>query len=116
MKYALNLAEDNRILSATYEKYAPSGAVLVDELPEGNITDYLYQDGAYVYDPIPDPEPTVEEQITALKEQLSSTDYKIIKCSEASLVGEELPYDISALHVERQTIRSQINELEGRED
>ena len=55
MKYALNLAEDNRILSATYEKYAPENAVLVDELPEGNIADYLYQGGAYVYDPLPEP-------------------------------------------------------------
>lgn len=58
-------------------------------------------------------EPTVEEQITSLKEQLSSTDYKIIKCSEAQLVGEELPYDIAALHAERQSIRDKINELEG---
>jgi hypothetical protein len=59
--------------------------------------------------------PSVEEQIAALKEQLSSTDYKIIKCSEAQLVGEELPYDITALHAERQAIRNQINELEGSE-
>ena len=70
MKYALNLAEDNRILSATYEKYAPANAVLVDELPEGNIADYLYQDGAYVYDPLPAPiepepvdEPTVWDEL-----------------------------------------------------
>ena len=60
-----------------------------------------------------EPELTTEEQIAALKEQLSSTDYKIIKCSEASLVGEELPYDITALHAERQAIREQINALEG---
>lgn len=53
MKYALNLAEDGRILSATYEEFAPADAVLVDELPEGNIADYRYADGAYVHDPIP---------------------------------------------------------------
>ena len=70
MKYALNLGEDNRILSATYEKYAPANAVLVDELPAGNIADYLYQDGAYVYDPLPVPvepesvdEPTVWDEL-----------------------------------------------------
>ena len=56
MKYALNLAEDNRILSATFEQYAPEDAILVDELPDGDISDYLYQDGVYVYDPLPDPE------------------------------------------------------------
>ena len=57
-------------------------------------------------------EPTVEEQITSLKTQLSSTDYKIIKCSEAQLLGEELPYDIASLHAERQALRDKINELE----
>ena len=58
---------------------------------------------------------STQDKIAILKEQLSSTDYKIIKCSEAQLVGEELPYDITALHAERQAIRNQINELEGSE-
>lgn len=53
------------------------------------------------------------EQISKLKAQLESTDYKIIKCSEAQLVGEELPYDITALHAERQALRDRINELES---
>ena len=57
-------------------------------------------------------ESTVEDQIASLKTQLSSTDYKIIKCSEAQLLGEELPYDISSLHTERQALRDKINELE----
>ena len=56
MKYALNLAEGGRILSATFEEYAPADAVLVDELPEGDIADYRYADGKYVYEPIPKPE------------------------------------------------------------
>lgn len=61
MKYALYLADDGRILSVTYEKYAPANAVLVDELPEGNVADYRYVDGEYVYDPLPEPEPLVAE-------------------------------------------------------
>ena len=60
-KYALNLAEDGRVLSATYEKYAPDGSVLVDELPEGNLADYRYQDGEFVYDPLPEHDPVPEE-------------------------------------------------------
>jgi hypothetical protein len=64
MKYALNLAEDGRILSATYEEYAPEDAVLVNELPEGDISDYLYVDGKYVHDPLPEPE--VDEQPSQL--------------------------------------------------
>ena len=53
--YALNLAEDGRI-SATYKQYAPEDAVVVDALPEGDITDYLYVDGEYIHDPLPEPE------------------------------------------------------------
>lgn len=52
-------------------------------------------------------------EIEQLKAQLASTDYKVIKCSEAQMTGEELPYDIVALHAERQALRNQINELEG---
>ena len=53
--FALNLSADNRILSATFEQYAAPGQPLVDTLPDGNIVDYRYVDGEYVYDPIPEP-------------------------------------------------------------
>lgn len=57
MKYALNLAEDNRILSAwealPYGNY--DGMPIVDTLPDGNLLDYLYIDGKYVYDPLSKP-------------------------------------------------------------
>lgn len=53
MNYALNLAEDGRILSATYPQYAPADAVLVDALPEGDISEYIYKDGAYIHEPLP---------------------------------------------------------------
>lgn len=73
--FALNLSEDGRILSATFFEYAPAGAVLVDELPEGNIADYLCQYGQYVYDPLPEetqrePEQTPEERIAELEAAL----------------------------------------------
>ena len=60
-KYALNIGEDNRILSATYEEYAVEGMPIVDALPSGetpeenDIGNYKYVDGEYVYDPLPDP-------------------------------------------------------------
>lgn len=57
MKYALNLAEDGRILSATCPQYAPADAVLVDELPDGDAYEYRYVDGEFVHDPLPQPEP-----------------------------------------------------------
>lgn len=72
MTYALNLAEDGRILSVTYGKYATSGAPLVGELPEGNVYDYRYVNGEYIYDPQPEPEKpepgaTLEDRVTDLE-------------------------------------------------
>ena len=79
MKYALNLEADGRILSVTFEKYAPKDAVLVEELPEGNVADYRYVEGEYIYDPIPkeeveEPGVTLEDRVADL--EADSTDMK----------------------------------------
>lgn len=71
MRYALNLAEDGRILSVTYEQYAAPGQPIVDTLPEGNISDWKFVGGQYVYDPLPIPpepvpEPSAEEILNTL--------------------------------------------------
>lgn len=59
MKFALNLAEDNRILSAcvVLPNGNYDGMPLVDVLPDGDISDYLYIDGQYIFDPLPEPVP-----------------------------------------------------------
>ena len=54
-----------------------------------------------------------QKKIDNLKEVLSSSDYKVIKCQEASLIGEQMPYDVDELHKERQSIRDEINRLES---
>ena len=54
----------------------------------------------------------VENKIRELKKRLSAGDYKIIKCYEASLLKEILPYDIENLHKNRDELRKNINELE----
>lgn len=46
----------HRILSAGIIANSPAGALLVDTLPDGDITDYLFIDGEYFFDPLPDPE------------------------------------------------------------
>ena len=53
------------------------------------------------------------EAIEKLKKEVAATDYKVIKCYEASLVGKELPYDMDEVHKERQEIRDEINRLEA---
>lgn len=52
------------------------------------------------------------EEIKQLQDELTATDYKVIKCYEASLAGEELPYDFPTLRAERQAMRQQINQIE----
>ena len=69
--YSLNLADDNRILSACVCLDGFEYTSIVDVLPEGDISDYRYVDGEYVYDPLPkpepiEPEPTADEIIDAL--------------------------------------------------
>ena len=79
--YALNIdKETRRILSATYPQYASADAIIIDALPEGNISDYLYQEGQYIYDPLPEPEVSetpstndYEVRIAALEEELIAT-------------------------------------------
>lgn len=74
MKYALNLAEDGRILSATYEEFAPADAVIVEELPDGDLYEYRYIDGEYIHDPIPvEPVEEVPSQLDIIEAQVTYT-------------------------------------------
>ena len=50
--------------------------------------------------------------IESLKSELQESDYKVIKCAEAICLNAEMPYNITALHNERQALRDKINELE----
>ena len=52
-------------------------------------------------------------EIERLKSELQESDYKVIKCAEAMAVGAEMPYNMTALHKERQALRDKINELES---
>ena len=52
-------------------------------------------------------------EIERLKSELQESDYKVIKCAEAICLNAELPYDMTALHKERQALRDKINELES---
>lgn len=60
--FALNLNNDNRILSACVVlPCTPDIMPRVDSLPGGNINDYLFVNGEYVFDPVPTPEPPEPE-------------------------------------------------------
>lgn len=74
MEYALNLAEDGRILAVTFSKYAPAEQPRVAKLPEADTYDYRYVDGEFIHDPLPEPEQpaevSLEEQVAELREAL----------------------------------------------
>jgi hypothetical protein len=59
----------------------------------------------------------LQNRVCALQCDLSSHvsaigDWKVIKCYEAKLKGEELPYDLNALMAQRQAVRDEINRLQ----
>lgn len=74
MKYALNLAEDSRILSAcvVLPKGNYDGMPLVNVLPEGNIYEYRYVNGEYIHDPLPEPEKPEPETEASVWDELDA--------------------------------------------
>ena len=59
-----------------------------------------------------------EMKICNLIADLTSTaseigDWKVMKCTEAKLLGEDLPYDLEALHEKRKAVRDEINKLQA---
>lgn len=78
MKYALNLSEDNRILSAciVLPRGTYVGQPIVDTLPEGNLPDYLYENGEFIYSPLPKEEPC-EPTTPSLEDRVSILETKV---------------------------------------
>lgn len=66
--------ETGRVQSAGIYANPPADAVGVDALPEGNITDYRYADGEFIYDPELEDTPVMSdsERISALEAQLAA--------------------------------------------
>ena len=52
-------------------------------------------------------------KIERLKDALYEQDYKVIKCAEAQLTDEEMPYNVKELVEARNAIRDMINEIQG---
>ena len=98
----------------TKGRLIPRRIVRKDAKPIDNKTKFAWNKDDFeevqVY--VPNREKSIPEKIRELKAQLSATDYKVIKCSECQLLGQDMPYDVAELHAERQAIRDRINELE----
>lgn len=111
MIYALNLSEDNRILSVTYDEYAPKEQSRVENFPEGNLVDYKYINGEFIHDPLPKVVNN-SARIAELKQNLADTDYIVIKIAEGVATWEDYP----EIKEQRQAWRDEINQLESEQE
>lgn len=116
MRYALNIdKETNRILSATFEQFATERMPIVDELPDGDITDYVYENGKCIYKE--DEEKKRQEKMNAIKaevascrERLRELDYIGTKIATGRATKEEYAEQIA----EMTALADRINELENK--
>lgn len=122
------LNENNFSVQGDYKNYT----TLYQSFEDSKRHYKLSNDGSVYIAPEPTPEPepyvpTEEElklqekkqkidnlnsQISSLKDQLTASDYKIIKAYEYFLVDKEIEYDIDVVHTERDDLRKQVNALE----
>ena len=56
--------------------------------------------------------PQINAMILDLKNNLLESDYKIIKCYEAFMRQQPLPYNLEELSAQRDAWRAEINQLE----
>lgn len=54
----------------------------------------------------------LEQEIISLEWALKATDYEVIKAYEYEKCGVKAPYDMDAVHKERQAKRDRINEIQ----
>lgn len=125
--YAIIIDAENYIkdISDTVRK---PGSILVNSIPDEEDPEkmqcYQYIKEKYVFDA--EKWATIEarraetahiagitQEINALKAEIAASDYQIIKCYEYALNGLPAPYDVAALHEERQAKRDRINDLEA---
>lgn len=71
MSHALKLAPNGRILSVTKPQYAPASQPRVESIPAGNIADYLYVNGEFIYSPVANHN-TQPDEITLLRAQIQA--------------------------------------------
>lgn len=93
-------SETSRVLSAAKyyrydtgepEVYVPEGMTAVESLPDGDISDYLYKDGEFIYDPLPKEETTestAEDTSDAEAELMETTIDHELRLSALELAAE----------------------------
>lgn len=119
--------DENQYIKSYSSKFKTPGCILTEKMPAEHdpkkLSCYQYKNKKFVFDAEKwakieaenaenERNDIIHEKIKALKQEIESTDYQIIKCYEYALCNLPLPYDAIKLHEERQALRNEINELE----
>lgn len=116
--YELEISVEMKIVEAARQGLKPVEAIDMEQMnaPVGRmVIPHPVDYGDYIgfeYENVLDVQ-YFENQIKAKKALLASTDYQVIKCYEATMAGEEPPYNLQLLRSGRQALRDEINELEN---
>lgn len=109
MKVNYQTADDGRLQNVTTYPVDPSRPVL--ELPDdfdlSTIRNYIVEAGQLVFSELPAPQPSVQQQIAQLKQNLLDTDYIASKAVDA-LIGAD---GISGIVAALSQIRSEYEEM-----
>lgn len=90
--YAINFDHtDGRILSVTTEEFLAPGMVLMEELPEGDVSNYRIVDNEYIYDPLP-PEPEPVDEIALMQEHINMLQDQNDMLTECIMEMSEIVY------------------------
>lgn len=101
---------------ATFKEFVPS--VFTGELGEyDSPKPYYIEEGESVlqkWEVISNDPAKIASKISSLKSELEDSDFKVMKCYEATIAKvDEMPYDANELIESRQTKRDEINSLEA---
>lgn len=110
MIYALKIHKDNRIGYAcvVLQNGNYDGMPIVEELPEGDIADYLYIDGEYVYDPLPAHDPVTVAPRNIMEGEYITIEGVMYKAITNIPSGESI---ITGQNAVETTIEEQLAEL-----
>lgn len=54
---------------------------------------------------------TTEDKLLRLNNRLTEIDHMVAECYECNLLGLDMPYDVTAIHEERQALKAEINNI-----
>ena len=95
----VDLVDDSKLIPSV-----EFGSIRIEPYDNGDRISYRYIESVS--------KKLITAKINEYKAFLNDTDYKVMKCYEATLLNMPLPYSMDDVHQTRQEYRDRINELE----